>query len=90
MVLSTDGKLHLEDMLPARPLAEGEATAEPHQEYFRQPLSEAKQGFEKAYLQHLLEVTRGNISEMARLSGRYRTDIYRLLAKYDVQWEEFR
>ena len=41
-------------------------------------------------LKQLLELTRGNISEIARISGRYRADIYRLLAKHGVEWEEFR
>jgi two-component system response regulator GlrR len=54
---------------------------------FSMPLSEAKKEFEKAYLRHILEVTDGNITEAAALSGRYRADIYRLIAKYDVAKE---
>jgi DNA-binding NtrC family response regulator len=51
---------------------------------FSLPLSEAKQMFEKAYLQHVLAASNGNITEAAQLSGRYRADIYRLMNKYRV------
>lgn len=46
------------------------------------PYSEAKEEFEKSYLNRLLETAGGNIAEAARLAGRYRADIYRLLSKY--------
>lgn len=92
VILSTDGSLRLEDMLP-----EGETAGEGRmqhnqyrQDFWLKPLSDAKKGFEKDYLRHLLEVTKGNISEIARVSGRYRADVYRLLTKYGIDWEEFR
>jgi two-component system response regulator GlrR len=46
------------------------------------PYSEAKEEFEKSYLNRLLDTAGGNIAEAARLAGRYRADIYRLLSKY--------
>jgi len=36
---------------------------------FSMPLTEAKQCFEKAYLENLLKLSGGNISEAARISG---------------------
>jgi len=92
VVLSTDGELHFEHMLDlSRANAEPEATAN-HEDtpLWTGPLSEAKKQFEKAYLQHLLKSTQGNVSEVARISGRYRTDIYRLMTKYGLESEEFR
>jgi len=96
VVLSTDGKLHIEDILEPPPSTSvgtqqtegfsGSSSIAP----INKPLSEAKHSFERLYLQQLLEATRGNISEMARISGRYRADIYRLLSKYGIEWEDFR
>jgi two-component system, NtrC family, response regulator GlrR len=95
VVLSTDGQLHLEHMLDAGAAASVESAggveaARSSHELWSSPLSEAKKQFEKAYLQHLLETTKGNVSEVARISGRYRTDIYRLMTKYGMESEEFR
>lgn len=55
-----------------------------------QPLTEAKQAFEKIYLENLLKSCRGNISEASRISGRYRADIYRLMHRYALDQGEFR
>jgi DNA-binding NtrC family response regulator len=95
VVLSNDGELQIEDMLqPLVAPKEGddgfEADLFGGSDIFMKSLSEAKKDFEKTYLKQLLEITRGNISEIARISGRYRADIYRLLAKHGVEWEEFR
>ncbi len=88
VVLSQDNQLHLENMLePERSNSNGNGTTDT---IWSSPLSEAKKNFEKSYLQHLLEATKGNISEISRISGRYRADIYRLMTKYGVEWEEFR
>jgi DNA-binding NtrC family response regulator len=57
---------------------------------FSLPLTEAKQAFEKAYLEHLLKASGGNISEAARISGRYRADIYRLMHRYGLDQTEYR
>ncbi len=57
---------------------------------FQLPLTEAKQAFEKIYLESLLSDTGGNISETSKRAGRYRADIYRLLERYDLHVDEFR
>jgi len=46
------------------------------------PLKQAKKDFEKNYLLRLIELTGGNISKAAKLSGKYRADLYELLKKY--------
>jgi DNA-binding NtrC family response regulator len=90
VVLAVDGKLNIDDMILTLPGGNGDAAPDRNEDFVEKTLSEAKQDFERRYLQQLLEATRGNISEMARISGRYRTDIYRLLTKHGVEWEEFR
>ncbi|HDD35282.1 MAG TPA: sigma-54-dependent Fis family transcriptional regulator [Candidatus Desulfofervidus auxilii] len=54
------------------------------------PLKEAKDEFEKNYLIQLMEKTRGNITQAAKLAGKYRADFYKLLEKYQINPEKFR
>ncbi len=49
-----------------------------------QPLTEAKEAFERGYLKDLLRVTQGNISRASQIAGRYRADFYKLLKKYGL------
>ena len=53
-------------------------------------LRSAKEGFEKNYLIQLLELTQGNVSQAAKLAGKYRADLYELLKKYDLRPADFR
>ena len=49
-----------------------------------QPLAEARAAFERNYLITLLKLTRGQVSEVARLAGRNRTEVYRLLQRHGL------
>ncbi len=49
-----------------------------------QPLAEARAAFEREYLINLLKLTRGQVSEVARLAGRNRTEVYRLLQRHGL------
>ncbi|MEW6413789.1 MAG: sigma 54-interacting transcriptional regulator [Pseudomonadota bacterium] len=49
-----------------------------------QPLAEARAAFERDYLVNLLKLTRGHVSEVARLAGRNRTEVYRLLQRHGL------
>ena len=51
---------------------------------------EARDEFMRNYLVQLLQITRGNVTQAARLAGRNRTDFYKLLARYGLQSEEFK
>ncbi len=53
-------------------------------------LNEARAAFEKSYISHLLELTKGNISRSAELAGRYRADFYTLLKKHRLTPEDFK
>ncbi|MCA1979831.1 MAG: sigma 54-interacting transcriptional regulator, partial [Thiobacillus sp.] len=48
------------------------------------PLAEARAAFERDYLITLLKLTRGQVSEVARLAGRNRTEVYRLLQRHQL------
>lgn len=98
VVLSRNEQLNFADMflgLQYNQIANTDSVEEHHEsqngqeskldpKVFELPLTDAKQQFEKVYLQRLLARTGGNIAESARRSGRYRADIYRLLNKYQV------
>ena len=48
------------------------------------PLAEARAQFEREYLIKLLRRTQGQVTEAARLAGRNRTELYRLLQRYGL------
>jgi two-component system response regulator GlrR len=54
------------------------------------PLGEAKESFERNYVIQLMGLTQGNISQAAKLAGKYRADFYDLLRKYNLNPEDFR
>lgn len=49
-----------------------------------QPLKNAKADFEKDYLVQLIELTHGNVTQAAKLAGKYRADLYELFRKYNL------
>jgi two-component system, NtrC family, response regulator GlrR len=51
---------------------------------------ESKQDFERSYLIELMTISRGNVSQAAKLAGKYRADLYALLEKYNLNPLEFR
>jgi two-component system response regulator GlrR len=55
-----------------------------------QPLKEARDAFEKSYLIYLLEISKGRVSEAARLAGKYRADFYLLLKKHSLNPDSFK
>ena len=53
-------------------------------------MKQAKDDFLKDYLVRLIELTHGNISQAAKLAGKYRADLYELLKKYKLNPSDFR
>ena len=49
-----------------------------------QPLEEARRRFEHDYLVRLLRITRGNVTQAARMAQRNRTDFYKLLQRHEL------
>lgn len=54
------------------------------------PLRDAKENFEKDYLVQLLELNHGNVSQAAKVAGKYRADFYVLLRKHGLDPMDFR
>ena len=48
------------------------------------PLDQARRAFERDYLVRILGMTRGNVTQAARLAGRNRTEFYRLLERHSL------
>jgi DNA-binding NtrC family response regulator len=57
---------------------------------FDQPLREAREQFEKAYLDYQLEKHGGNVSKMAKEAGMERTHLYRKLRSLGIEIKERR
>ena len=53
-------------------------------------LAMARDEFAHNYLSQLLQITRGNVSQAARLAKRNRTDFYKLLARHQVDPAAFK
>ncbi len=49
------------------------------------PLDEAKRSFERDYLIRILRITKGNVTQAARLAQRNRTEFYKLLERHQLQ-----
>jgi two-component system response regulator GlrR len=54
------------------------------------PLKEARNEFEKEYIQNLLLLAGGNVSKSARLAQKHRSDIYDLLKKHQMKPADFK
>jgi len=55
-----------------------------HSEFFEGEMREAKEAFEKAYLNHHLVLVEGNVSALAKKIGLERTHLYRKLKSLDI------
>ncbi|PHI48243.1 two-component system response regulator GlrR [Serratia marcescens] len=62
---------------------EGENTALP-------TFAEARNQFELHYLRKLLQITKGNVTQAARMAGRNRTEFYKLLARHELDANDFK
>lgn len=54
------------------------------------PLREAKDNFVRLYLEDLFRITRGNVSQAARLAGYYRADFYKLFQKHGITPRDYK
>lgn len=62
---------------------EGENTALP-------TFVEARNQFELNYLRKLLQMTKGNVTQAARVAGRNRTEFYKLLSRHELDANDFK
>jgi two-component system response regulator GlrR len=73
-LISDDAVLPLRERVPTSP----------------KPFREAKEDFEREYLNWILQVAEGNVTRAAELAGKYRADLYSLLKKYDLKPDTFK
>ena len=52
--------------------------------------SDARNEFTRNYLSQILQITTGNVSQAARLAKRNRTDFYKLLARHELNPDQFK
>jgi DNA-binding NtrC family response regulator len=57
---------------------------------FDQPLRQAREDFEKLYLEYQLQQSEGNISRMAKVVGMERTHLYRKLKSLEIEFKDKR
>ncbi|HEK2151375.1 TPA: two-component system response regulator GlrR [Proteus mirabilis] len=62
---------------------QGENTALP-------TFTEARGHFEMTYLRKLLQMTKGNVTQAARMAGRNRTEFYKLLSRHGLDANDFK
>lgn len=96
-LLVTDGVLdpeHLAIVLPPRngdsPGPTGDMLDVVRAGEFLPPMREAREVFDRIYLEEVLQRSRGNVREAARLAGRNRTDFYELMRRYGIEPAAFR
>jgi two-component system, NtrC family, response regulator GlrR len=105
-LLSTDGILRPHHLLAVSPRRTGEepTRAAPRSNDFAPAgrallaksdaplpsMREAREAFDRAYLEALLRRSSGNVTAAARMAGRNRTDFYELLHRYDLNPEGYR
>ncbi|EGV16107.1 sigma 54-interacting transcriptional regulator [Thiocapsa marina] len=53
-------------------------------------LADARERFDREYLENLLRITEGNVASAARLAGRNRTELYKLLRRHRLEPALFR
>ena len=95
VVLSCDGRLHLDDILWDQD-SNGEISPKDSLNGFiRQgegiaSLDEARDAFDRYYLNSVLKSCKGNVSDAARICGQHRQNLYRLLEKHRIDVSMFR
>ena len=85
LILGSEPEVSLEEVKAALGQVQPEATPQFAGVILDQPLREAREAFEKAYLEYHLEQAGGNIAKMARAVGMERTHLYRKLRDRGIE-----
>lgn len=51
---------------------------------------DAKERFEREYIENLLKINNGNVTNASKMAKRYRADIYKLIKKYNLNPENYK
>ena len=90
LILGSNGEISLEEVSAAMGSASSAGGVEGVNISFDQPLRQAREEFEKAYLQYQFEKHEGNVTKMAQDVGMERTHLYRKLRSVGVEVRERR
>ena len=90
LILGGGGEISLEEVRAAMGAASSAGGNEGVAISFDQPLRQAREEFEKAYLQYQFEKHDGNVTKMAQEVGMERTHLYRKLRSVGVEVRERR
>jgi len=74
VALHNNGKIHEDSILPHTETAQSSLST----------LTDARNQFERRYLDNLLAHTRGNITKASKIAGRYRADLYNMMRKHNL------
>jgi DNA-binding NtrC family response regulator len=85
VLLSENGIMTIEDLLPHKEIDEKPIVSSQFESNLPLNYEEAKDYFEKLYLNKLLEATNYNVSDAARISNQDRTNIYRIIKKHNLK-----
>jgi two-component system response regulator GlrR len=88
--VTEDYILQGKSVTPERPPSPAQETGEERSGGGLRPLKDARDAFERDYLIQVLSMTEGNVSQAAKLAGKYRADFYDLLKKHDLNAHEFK
>ncbi len=55
-----------------------------------QNYKKAKENFDKEYITHVLDFTKGNVKKAAEVAEKHRTDLYDMIRKYSIDIDAFR
>ncbi len=83
VLLSNDNQIYIEDLLP--PKIVNEESSYTQDSGMVLDYKQAKNNFEKVYIEKLLRYTNNSITDAARVSKQYRTNIYRLIEKHNIR-----
>lgn len=82
VLLSENNELAVEDLLPQKSRSQSTPALDTAKLPF--DYSKAKDIFEKNYIENLLKNTNYNVTDAAKISNQYRTNIYRLIKKHNI------
>ena len=51
---------------------------------------DAKERFEREYIENLLKTSKGNVTNASKIAKRYRADIYKLIKKHNIDPENYK
>jgi len=89
LMLGGEGEVTLEEVEAAiAPLAAGEGEALVQQDILAMPLREAREHFERAYLEQQLQLCGGKVGKLAERVGMERTHLYRKLNSLGIDFRQ--